>query len=171
MRASVFIVAALLLAACSSSGASSNANPQTANATNRLRPNTATGDTLTLRFLQISPRHFLDGNPLKMTCVTSATPKFFSLADQVEAKVEIVGDNQGQCKDAGREVDFNLRYLTVHDTPAWLGDLDVSYSPKAGWTAEMKGFSFGGLELCSTPVLTTRVILSDNELIRFGPCS
>lgn len=107
-----------------------------------------------------------------MTCVTSATPKEFSLAEgQEQTKIDIVGDAQGQCKDAGREVDVNLRFLPVRGTGNWFGDLDIWYSPQSGWTGELKGTGFGGVELCTFPDLTKRVALTDNQVIQFGPCS
>jgi len=172
LRASALLFGVFFLSACSSPAVSSNTNPEAANATNRSRPTTATGDKLTLRFEQRSSRHILNGDPEKMTCVTSAMPKEFSLAEgQEETKVDIVGDAQGQCKDASREVDVNLRFLPVRGPGNWFGDLDIWYSPKSGWTGELKGTSFGGFELCTFPVLTSRVALTDNELIQFGPCS
>lgn len=172
MRASVLLIGVFFLSACSSPPMSSNTNPEAANVTGRSSPTTATGEKLTLRFEQRSSRHILNGDPEKMTCVTSATPKEFSLAEgQEQTKVDIVGDAQGQCKDAGREVDVNLRFLPVRGTGNWFGDLDIWYSPQSGWTGELKGTGFGGVELCTFPDLTKRVALTDNQVIQFGPCS
>lgn len=172
MRASALVIGVFFLSACSSPAVSSNTNPDAVNATNLSRPTAATGDKLTLRFEQKSSRHALNGDPEKMTCITSATPKEFILSEGREStNVDILGDTQGQCKDAGREVDVNLRFLPVRGTEAWFGDLDIWYSPRAGWTGELKGTGFGGLELCTFPVLTARTALTDNELIQFGPCS
>lgn len=113
----------------------------------------------------------MNGDPEKMTCVASATPKAFTLAGHEETNIDVVGDTQGQCKDAGREVDVNIRLLPVKGAQVWFGDLDIWYAPNSGWTGELKGTSFGGLELCTTPELKTRTALTDNELIQFGPCS
>lgn len=168
MRASLFLVAAIALAACASSGASSNTNPQAAGATNRLRQATAAGDHLTLQFENISAQTTLDVNALRFTCVASVTPKGFRLGDHETATVGIASDTQGACKDGSREVDFLINYVVGSGN--WSGDLDVWYSPQSGWTGKIRGVS-RGTNLCTAPSgLAYGDFLHDNELIRFRSC-
>lgn len=170
MRAALFLVVGLALAACSSSSPSASVNPQTPDAAHRAVPANPSGDHLTLQFKNISRHTHLQINGLAFTCVKSVTPAKRSLADGDVAKVDIVSDNSGKCHNYNREVDFDMNFTDEYGSHSWAGDLDVWYSPQApGWAAELRGY---GSALCTDPAgFENRLDLHDNELITLHFCT
>lgn len=173
MRALLFLVAVLALAACSSSIPTSNVNPQAPNTTRRLvRANPST-DHLTLQFENISPSSQLFFVAAPIVCITSESPNNIELLDGQTIGVDIKANTEGQCKDGTPEVEFLVSFFGKGDR-IWYGDLDVKYSPqKDAWTGKTRGDQGGHRPpgLCTDPPgLSDGADLHDNELIKFFFC-
>lgn len=169
MRASLFLVTTLALAACSSPVASPGADPQTLNATHRPLPPNPGSEHLTLQFKNASPHSQLQVNGLAFTCVKSVIPPKSSLAKDETVKVDISADTITKCHNYNREVDFDMNFTDEYGSHSWSGDLDVWYTPQVpGWAAELRGY---GSELCTDPPgFANRLDLHDDELITIYFC-
>lgn len=171
LRASVLLVAMLVLAGCSSAISSSSSNPQTQNGAAELLPTQA--NHLTLRFENSSAYSllFMDVDARKSICIASVEPSDIQLYESQIGKVDIIGDDQGSCKDGTREVHFSTALVQIGGGRTWKGDLDVRYDPQlSAWEGRLYEGDHN-VDLCTDPpgfLQGTR--LEENELISFHFC-
>lgn len=173
MRTSLSVVSALLLAACSSSTASTSINPQMPNvaaALHRANPNEL---SLTFQNDSIASVLFMDADSRNPVCIQSVEPADIQLLENQTAKVDIKGDDQGGCKGGSREVHFLTGLVQIGGIPVWQGALIVKYDPqRSEWTGKLEA---GGhnVDLCTDPPGFARgqeLKLDENELIGFHFC-
>lgn len=170
MRASLFLAAGLLLAACSSSIPSSSGNLQTSHAAELPA---ADPNHLALQFENSSAYSllFMDVDSRRSTCIVSVEPPDIHLYERRTEKVDIKGDDQGDCRDAMREVHFSTALVQIGGGRAWKGDLHVRYDPRlSAWEGKLYAGDHD-VELCTDPPgFTQGVQLEENELIGFHFC-
>lgn len=167
MRASLFLVAGLVLAACSSSTPSPSVNPQTPSALNRLSP--ADEFHLALRFKNITPNSTLHFDAGDFEC-TAAQPEKIDLKGDQTATVVITAHDKGHlCFDRDHYLYFYMDfrgekrsfdgYLTVYSTP-----------PDYDWRARLnRGAREHGL--CTIPDgFDHGRQIHEDELIEFSLC-
>lgn len=172
LRALFFLVAALSLAACSSSIPPSIGNSQALNNTVRLP--SVDPNHLTLQFEDIAPNSLLSmyADPLKLKCITSVEPDFIHLFDGQDQKVDIKGDNQGGCEGGFREVHFATGLVEVSGFRIWRGDLHLQYNPQlAAWVAKLYPGDHN-TDLCTEPRgFSEGTHVKDDELIKIFFCN
>lgn len=170
MRASLFLVAALALAACSSPVASPSANPQTLGAIGRLVPADPQVDRLTLVFQNYEDASYLHFKALPFSCIVSVQPIDFNLNGLRSKTVVIDASVADHCAHDMAEVDFETRFDDVHKSLHWNGSLDIWHSPeKSEWTAKIRG---NGDRICPEPIgLDEGIKLRENDVIAFFWCS
>jgi hypothetical protein len=170
MRAWFVFVAGLFLAACSASSVPA-VNPQMPNAGNQKIAPMPSSDGLRLR-LENGNRGFSNLTMYtfdpSFKCIASVKPADFFLEGGQSDKLNIQAKTDPACKDADRAVDFLITDTTYrHD---FAGELDVRYSPQAGWTGKIIR-EFGRGELCTEPRgLKDGVHLAEGELIKVAFC-
>lgn len=169
MRASLFLVAALALAACSSPVASPNANPQTLNALSRMVPADPGVDRLTVVFSNYEDGSYLHIRALPFSCIVSVTPSDFNLNGLRSKTVTIDASTVDRCAHNTAEVDFAASFYEPVKQFRWEGSLDVWHNPeKSEWTAKIRG---NGDRICPEPNgLEDGIKLQQNELIAFFWC-
>lgn len=152
MRASLFLVAGLVLAACSSS---SN-NPPTSS---------APGNQLTIGFKNASASDLvrLSSNALK--CIISATPPDIKLRAFEAVKEEIDASSCG-----GGAPSINFLVIVTSDNLVWGGVLRLTSrrTQTLNWFADLQGS--GAFKLCTRPDLRTEVAIVQNQQIEFLKC-
>jgi hypothetical protein len=152
MRASLFLVAGLVLAACSSS---SN-NPPTSS---------APGDHLTLDFKNASGSDLVRLSSDAYKCITSATPPDMKLLAFEVLKEEIDANSCG-----GGAPSINFLVIVTSDNLVWGGVLRLTSrrAQTLNWLADLHGS--GAFKLCTRPDLRTRVAIVENQQIEFFKC-
>lgn len=170
LRASLFLVAGLALAACSSAIPSSSANPQTPNLSHRSPLGSLSDDHITLQFENIAPDSDLHVNVVNSWCIGSVTPDKIHLRDRETATVDIKGESQGDCKEFNAlmfSVDF--RGSPYGPLRLWFGELAVGRLLPQPWTGQLLGAGYPNL--CTDPPgFAERTELHDKELIKFYFC-
>ena len=170
MRASLFLVAALALAACSSPVASPSANPQTLNAVGRLVRAHPGVDRFEVWFENPTDDSILVMNALPFTCIISVTPSRFTMGYERALRVVIEASTVDRCAHDTGEVDFQTKFYSRLKPLRWEGSLDMWHNPATSeWTAKIRG---DGNPICPDPgFLEKGVRLEDLEHIRFFWCS
>lgn len=169
MRALLFLVAGLVLAACSSPVASPSANPQTLNAAGRMLPADPGIAHLTLVFKNITYGAIVSMDALRFSCITSVTPKTFNINPSRSKTVNIDASIVDRCAHDTAEVDFDTTLSDPH-YGVWKGGIDIWHNPeKSEWTAKMRGTA-GQFQLCTEPNLREGDQLYENEEIYFVFC-
>lgn len=171
MRAALFLVAGLLLAACSSAVPSSNANPPTPAAAGRLVPAGPAVEHLTLVFKDAESYAYLRMNAMPFSCIISVTPASINLNPSKTRTVNIDASVSDACAHTTAEVDFDISFSDVH-LGVWKGALNIWHDPeKSEWTAKTRGDRVGPLDLCTDPPgFREGVHLQQNEQIDFSLC-
>lgn len=171
LRASFVLVAAFILSACSSSMPATSTSPQapgTAAALSRANPN-----DLTLRFKNESAYSllFMDVDPRKSVCITSAEPADIQMFENQTEKVDIKGDNEGACKDGTREVHFLTALVQIGGGRVSTGDVHVQYDPQESvWKAKLNAGDHN-VDLCTDPPgLIHGIQVGENDLLSFHFC-
>ena len=170
MRASLFLVAALALSACSSPVASPSANPQTLNPIGRLVRADPGVDRFEVWFENPTDDSFLVMNALPFSCIISVTPSRFTMGYLKALPVVIEASIVDRCAHDTAEVDFQTKFYSRLKPLRWDGSLDMWHNPeKDEWTAKIRG---DGSPICPDPTgLEKGVRLEELEHILFFWCS
>jgi len=147
MRA-VLLIAALSLAACSSTAQTPNVNPHTANRT--VAHTDSSGITLDLRsYFGTGVSTNVNSKIVIQKCIASITPNDFWIKGGEFQKIAIAASDQGSCKDASRGAEFvvtSISFLGI-----FVGVLHVTYAPApAAWTAKLD-LADPKWKICSEP--------------------
>lgn len=166
MRALLFVVAGLVLAACTSSTPLLSVNPQAPNALDRIRR--ASETRLTLRFKNGTPDSILHMGAFVFECA-SAEPKKIELTDGQTATVVITTDAKQLCQNRDRFVYLDMYFRD--DKNRFDGFLKVHADPpKYVWTGRLSPFA-RKLGLCTIPDgFEHGRQLHEGELIEFYLC-
>lgn len=148
MRA-VLLIAALCLAACSSTSPTSNVNPNTATR-NVVAHAASSGIALDLRsYFGIGVSTNVNSKILIQKCIASITPNDFWIRGGEFQKISITANDQGTCKDASRGAEFLVTSASL--LGIFVGILHVTYAPASStWTAKFD-LADPKAKICSEP--------------------
>jgi hypothetical protein len=153
MRVSLFLVAGLVVAACSSS---SNPTPN---------PPAVSGDRLTLEFKNASASDLVRLSSNAAKCIISATPPDIKLLPSEALKEEIEASSCG-----GGTPSINFLVIVTSDKLVWGGVLRLTSrrGQTLDWFADLQGV--GAFKVCTRPDLSTRIPIDENQQIEFVRC-
>ena len=168
MRALLFLVAGLVLAACTSSPVPSS-NPQIASGANRwIQPTSSVGRLRLVFENKDFYRRFhveIEMYAVPLKCIERVDPRDLILYQDEPRPLEIQADTK--CGTDRAEVDYLVEIN--YDRIRWLGVFAIWYDPRENlWVGVLKRGLGSNFALCTHPgrVLT----LHDGEHIVFRPC-
>lgn len=113
----------------------------------------------------------MDVDGRKSICIASVEPADIHLYENETEKVDITGDDQGDCKNGTREVDFSMALVQIGGGRVWKGDLHVRYDRQlSAWEGRLSTGDHN-VDLCTDPPgFMQETPLGENELIGFHFC-
>ena len=150
MRALLFLVAGLVLAACTSSPIPSS-NAQMSNGGSRLMHPSVSPGRIRLEFSNAIPSFRVLMTAIPMVCVRPMVPHSLMLEYGQRSPVDIQTDPQ--CRIDRPELDFLVDARSIASHSEWHGDLDLWYDTHSGeWHGKLGGY--GTSKLCTYPALS-----------------
>lgn len=136
MRANLFLVAPLLLYACSSLA---NTNPQAADGDRQMTAAPMAGGSFALL-----PRNMLSDttvrfNAVPFRCIKSVSPLSFSMYPGASGRIAIETETQGACADKSRQTDFSVTAKTRGVRREWYGIMSFVSRPDGSAALDMRG--------------------------------